>query len=268
MMKGLTNELKKELFPYGDTLLCGYRGSVAQNTYIPNTDPNSIDDIDVIGVYIAPLKHYLSYRFPKRFQKGFDKFIGEWDAVSYELKHYISLLSKQNPNVLSLLWLKEEHYFPVEDENFAKWGRMLIENRNLFRGKNAYDSFVGYANGQLKRMTRFEHQGYMGEKRKALVKKFKFDVKNASHLIRLLTMGIEFLKTGKLKIYRTEDAEKLQDIKTGKWSLDEVKKEADLLFAEAKVAKDRSPLPDKPDLEAIEKLSRTILSEYICGGTK
>lgn len=97
------------------------------------------------------------------------------------------------------------------------------------------------------------YQGYMGTKRKILVKEFGYDVKSASHLIRLLRMGIEFLKEGILYVER-EDASELLDIKRGKWSLERIKKEADLLFVAAREAYLKSPLPPKPDTVKIEQL--------------
>ena len=87
----------------------------------------------------------------------------------------------------------------------------------------------------------------MGEKRKAVVRKYQYDVKNAAHLIRLLRMGAEFLQTGRLQVYRTEDAEELKVIKRGGWMLDQVKAEAERLFVGIEAARRRSPLPVAPD---------------------
>ena len=61
-------------------------------------------------------------------------------------------------------------------------------------------------------MERNACKGYMGEKRKRLVEKFGYDTKNASHLIRLLRMGMEFLVDGELHVER-EDAKELLRIK-------------------------------------------------------
>lgn len=265
-MNTLTAELRDKLFPYGNLILCGYRGSIAQNTYVPNTNPNSIDDIDVMGIYLAPVEYYLGFERTRRFTKGKDIFVDEWDATSYELKHFVSLLMKANPNVLSLLWIKEKHYIPVENPTLQRWGRIFVDNRDLFTAKTAYKSFTGYAYGQLKRMTHHVHKGYMGEKRKALVKKFGYDTKNASHLIRLLKMGIEFLNNGKLRIFREEDSDLLKEIKTGKWKLEDVQKKSMHLFEEAKKAKDKSSLPEKPDIEKVRELITSINKEYICEG--
>lgn len=255
-MKNLTPEMKKELFP-DNLILCGYRGSVAHNMYVPNTDPNSIDDIDLMGVYLAPLEYYIGLGLGRRYRKSIEKFVGKYDVVHYELRKFVNLLIKANPNVLSLLWIKDNHYIKRTD-----YGNLLIENRNLFVSKLAYKSFTGYAFAQLKRMEHLATNGYMGEKRKQLVKKFGYDLKNAAHCIRLLKMGMEFLTTGELNVAR-DDAPMLLEIKTGKWTLEQVKTEAKRLFNLADEAYIRSTLPNKPDIKGIEKIIMDILWDYI-----
>ena len=136
---------------------------------------------------------------------------------------------------------------------------MLLNNRNLFVGRHVYKSFTGYAYSQLHRMTHNAFEGHMGEKRKALVQKFGFDCKNAAHLIRLLRMGIEFLKDGELYVLR-EDANQLLEIKKGEWSLEQIKAEADRLFASAELAYQNSTLPAKPDFVKINRLSIDIIN--------
>jgi uncharacterized coiled-coil protein SlyX len=310
-LKNLTPERVSELLPE-NLILLGYRGSIAHNMFVPQSDPNSIDDKDLMGVYIAPVEHYLG--FGRREVK--EKFINEWDAVSYELRKFIGLLLKCNPNVLSLLWLPEQHII-FEHE----LGRLLRDHRHIFVTKAAYHSFNGYAYGQFKRMTHFNQEaqqemaaleeglarqgidinelnatqaerdmvvsdgpfsgeklgllvdkyggmkrkyysgGYMGAKRKELVKKVGYDAKNAAHLIRLLRMGIEFLVEGELHVERA-DAENLLSIKRGEWSMEKVKEEAERLFKLAEEAYVRSSLPPKPDIQHAEKLCMKIISLY------
>jgi len=243
-------------------ILLGYRGSIAHNMYIPNSDPNSIDDVDIMGVFLAPENFYIGLgqhksSQTKEIKKEIDGIM--WDCVYYELRKFVKLLLKGNPNVLSLLWVKPEHYLLI-----SEFGRMLLENRKSFLGKKAlYDSFTGYANGQLKRMTHFKTKGYMGEKRKQLVKKYGYDTKNASHLIRLLTMGIELLKTGELKIFRDKDVNMLLDIKTGKWPLEEVKFLAEKLFKYTKEAYAESTLSNEPNYLLAGKITMDILTDYL-----
>ena len=76
--------------------------------------------------------------------------------------------------------------------------------------------------------------GYMGEKRRKNVERFGYDVKHGAHAIRLLRMGLEFLRTGSFNVDRTGiDAEEFKDIKRGRWPLERVREESERLFGEA-----------------------------------
>jgi uncharacterized protein len=310
-LKNLNAEQVSELLPEG-LIILGYRGSIAHNMYIPQSDPNSIDDKDVMGVFVAPLEHYLGFGR----EEVKERFIGEWDAVSYEIRKFIGLLLKCNPNVLSMLWVPERHIIYLHE-----LGRSLREQRDVFVSKQAYHSFSGYAYGQFKRMTHLNQEardeldeyesilvdagldpndihadqplrsrpagsarypgitigdvitkyealrrqyysgGYMGARRRDLVRRVGYDAKNAAHLIRLLRMGIEFLVEGELHVERA-DAEQLLEIKRGEWPLDRVKAEAERLFKLAEEAYVRSSLPTKPDLEKAERLCMEIASRF------
>ena len=229
------------------SILLGYRGSISHGMFIPSKDPNSFDDKDVIGICIPPMDYYYGLKqFGSRGTKEIKQ--NEWDIVIFELTKAVRLLEKGNPNIMAILWLDEAHYI-----NITPTGRILLDNRNLFVGKHAYHSFVGYAHGQLHRMTHSACQGYMGEKRKKLVEKYGYDTKNASHLIRLLRMGIEFLNDGELQVIR-QDATQLLAIKNGEWSLEKVKAEAERLFISAEKAYILSKLPVKPDRKKINEL--------------
>lgn len=249
---GLTQQESNQLLPDKGLILLGYRGSIAHGMYIPQDNPDSIDDKDVMGVFIAPYTHYVGFQ-KKEHSSHIYK---EWDVVCYEIRKMISLLLKGNPNVLSLLWLPDKH---IIFENNS--GRLLRENKHLFVSKAVYYSFNGYAYSQFKKMTKFKLQGYMGEKRKELVGKFCYDTKNASHLIRLLRMGIEFLVEGQLHVERA-DAEQLLAIKKGEWELEKVKEEAERLFKLAEEAYVRSSLPAEPDKEGAEELLTRLVCNY------
>lgn len=255
-LKGLSEQQCAELLSDGkskplDIVLLGYRGSIAHGTYIPSTDPNSIDDKDVMGIFIGQKEHYFGFEN----REDYERKMGEWDVVLYEIRKFMKLLLKNNPNVLMMLWLPEKYYLFKNE-----YGEALLKNRDIFVSKQAYHSFSGYAYGQFKRMTNFKFEGYMGDKRKALVEKFGYDVKNASHLVRILKMGIEFLTEGQLYVER-EDAPQLISIKKGEWTLQQVKAEADKLFALAQEAYIKSKLPDKPDWDKAEKLLMSILQQ-------
>ena len=140
---------------------------------------------------------------------------------------------------------------------------MLLQHKKLFVTKKIFYSFTGYAHDQMRKMEKFAYNGYMGEKRKALVDERGYDSKNAAHLIRLLRMGIEFLYDGKLYVDRgSMDAEELLEIKAGKWTLKQVKEEAHKLFLKAEDAFDKSILPEEINYEKVNKLCVKILQNH------
>ena len=259
-------DLKKKFEPsisklYGscspNSIVMAFRGSIAHGTYRPNTDENSIDDVDFISICVPGIENYFGCLPSSAWGNRGTKEVryAEIDLVQYELTKFFSLLIKSNPNIHSLLFLQPEHI--VWKNN--SWDR-IISRRDIFASKLSYQAYCGYAGGQLGKMKAFSFQGYMGEKRKGLVDKFGYDTKNAAHAIRLLRMGVEYLKTGVVRVDRTNfDAEQLVAIKNGMWSIEMVRKEAELLFAEAEEAFRSSSLPEQPDYQAIEKLCVDII---------
>ena len=277
-------KIQAELLQMPRMHLLAYRGSIAHGMYIPSTDPNSIDDVDLMAIYSGELETYLGLGR----QDVVERFVEHFDLVGYELRKFFNLLLKCNPNVLGLLWQEPDKYLHKD-----KIGEMLIENRELFSSKAAYHSFSGYAYSQLKRMTSFHDKGegqcckgetfhsadcsmreqlgrgsakkfatgFMGAKRKSLVEQFGYDTKNAAHCLRLLRMGIEFLREGCLQMDRTGiDAEWLLRVKKGELSLAEVQKEADDLFAHLKEVGEVTRLPEQPDRKKVEELLMDCLS--------
>lgn len=251
----MTNLDLTPLQPYPDGLIfLGWRGSVAHGTYQEPSEPTAVDDIDVIGVVIPELKHYFGlHEWGSRGTKEIKK--QHCDAVYYEFRKMISLLLQGNPNVLSALWL------PCDMIIYASWQwESVIVNREKFVGRHVFNAFYGYAQAQLKKMFATEGMfaGYMGEKRKELVKKYGYDTKNAAHLVRLLRMGIEFLRDGTLYVKRNDAAE-LLEIKRGEWPLAKVRELSEELFLSIKKTDDHSKLPLEPDYEGVEAWMTEVL---------
>jgi len=234
---------------YEWSILSFYRGSIAHGMYVPK----SIDDKDVMSICVPDKEYFYGLRtYGSRGTREIKK--DEWDIVIYEIRKYLSLLAQGNPNVLSSLWLDENYYISMTPA-----GLLILAHKHLFVGKHAYRPFMGYARSQRTRMTRYsEYHGHMGNKRKELFKQFGYDCKNATHLIRLLRMGVEFLYEGKLHVTRY-DAKELLSIKRGEWSLEQVDKEADHWFELLDQAYLKSDLPDAPDYDEINKLAVTVI---------
>ena len=229
--------------------LAGYRGSTAHGTA-----GDIIDDIDVVGVFIAPETHYFGLTPIEHIERiGVE---GKYDFALFEIRKYFRLLLKSNPNVLSLLWLPQNLYIVQNN-----WGKELIENRDIFMSKKLYQSFGGYAYGQLRRMTHScTDQAYQGAKRRERFEKFGYDCKNAAHLIRLLRMGIEALLTGEINVAR-HDAKQLKEIKRGDWSRAKIELEATRLQHLLDDAFVKCELPARPNYRKAEELLVSILME-------
>lgn len=236
-------------------IIHAYRGSIAHGMYEPSDNPKSIDDKDTMAICIPPIENYFGLsEYGSRGTKEIKK--NEWDIVIYEVLKAIRLLEGGNPNILSILWLEPNYYIKISDP-----GQIILDNKNLFTGRHVYKPFIGYAKSQFHKMEHMAFEGYMGDKRKRLVELHGYDTKNAAHLIRLLRMGIEFLRDGELNVKRY-DATELLDIKHGEWSLEKVKSEAEHLFKRAEEAYDRSTLPIRPDREKINQLSENVILNY------
>lgn len=241
-------------------ILAGYRGSIAHGMYVPPKEPTSIDDKDVMYITVPPIDHYFGLsEYGSRGTREIKR--DEWDIVVYEALKFIRLLEQGNPNVLMMLWLEPNYYL-----HKSTAGNLLIQNKKVFIGSHVYKSFTGYAYSQHHRMTHNAFQGHMGDKRRQLVEKFGFDTKNAAHLIRLLRMGIEFLKYGELEVMR-RDASQLLEIKKGEWSLEKITTEADRLFIASEQAYLNSKLPPRPNRDAVNDLAieviKTAQTEFV-----
>lgn len=224
-------------------------GSESHGTRIPSTDPNSIDDRDVVGVVVPPRRALVGLSD----WDNANSIKGCWDVVLHAFPKFCRMLRQQNPNALSALWVDERDVLHA-----SGLGRALRGARSAFRAaKPAYGAFCGYARGQLEDMHRHgDHKRrYMGEKRAALVEFYGYDVKNASHLIRLLRMGAEYQETGILRVDRTGiDSNDFVAIKKGEYALDDVMTMAAKLFERCNYAFQHTVLPRACDDDIIEEL--------------
>lgn len=258
-MSALLDEIVFPQIPFNlrqNLFLVARRGSEAHGTYLPSTDPNSIDDRDIQTIVVAPQIYYYGLR---NFEHA-EAINAPWDVVIDEFRKFVQLLIKQNPNVLSILWLEREDYLFIHP-----LAEQLLARREVFSSRLAYKAFCGYADGQLKRMTHVAGRGYLGAKRKALVDKHGYDTKNAAHLVRLLHMGREFLNTGVLTVKRTWDRETILEIKRGNWPIERIYKYAGDLFAECREAVKVSPLPPRLNMTPIENVCGEILNAWFRG---
>lgn len=111
-------------------------------------------DYDYRGILLRPTSDYLSFDSFEQKDKGWDTEEGlditpfsslSKDTVLYDIRKYLTLAQKGNPNILELLFADEYLYLtPV--------GKSLIEQRHLFLSQACKKSYVGYAYSQMHRI--------------------------------------------------------------------------------------------------------------------
>ena len=91
---------------------------------------------------------------------------------------------------------------------------------------------------------------------------YRYDWKFASHSIRLLIQCIELAETGKID-FPLKQKDLIMDVKTGKYSIDEMEKLFDDLDDEFNRIKHKTVLRKDPDYHGINKLLIHINQEYL-----
>ena len=121
----------------GDNIiLLGLGGSHAYGT---NTDTS---DVDIRGIAVNSKEEILT---GQNFEQVTDT---PTDTTIYSLSKIIKLLSNCNPNTIEMLGLEPWQYLHI-----APAGQQILDNRKIFLSKKAVQSFGGYANSQLRRLS-------------------------------------------------------------------------------------------------------------------
>jgi predicted nucleotidyltransferase len=131
------------------------------------------------------------------------------------------------------------------DENFIE----VLKREKLYRAaKNDYDAYQKWKSDR-------------NEKRAEIEKEFGFDLKHATHLIRLLKMSREILTTGKV-IVKRPDAEELLEIRNGKWSYEKIVEFAETEDSELEELLKKTTLPHRASLDFFDDIVQDIIERF------
>jgi len=182
-------------------------------------------DIDRRGFYLPPADlHWSLFDLPEQLENR------ETEECYWELRKFITMALKANPNVLECLYTPlVEFSTPLADE--------LIANRSRFLSKLIYQTYNGYVMSQFKRLET--------DIRTTGAPKWK----HAMHLIRLLLAGIEALKEGTIPVQVSEHRERLLAIKRGEVPWKDVDAWRLTLHKDFERAFAATTLPERPDYE-------------------
>lgn len=214
------------------------------------------DDLDIYGCYIEPperilgvlpLQHYVWSSGSATEKNTAD----DVDVTLYSLHRWGELIRKGNPAIL--------HYLFAENalSSIDTWQMFIGSHREQFISKRAAMQYVGFAASQRMRLTGERGMGRHGQ-RPDLIERYGFDVKFAMHYIRLLGECRELLREHKVTLPRPEKA-LLIDIRTGKYTQEQVFELGNDLTHECEELLETSDLPDTVDATI---LSRQIADAY------
>lgn len=219
-------------------------GSTVHGTSVEGTD-----DRDEMAIAVEPKDYVIGL---KRWEtsvyrtqpEGMRSGPGDLDLVVHGLRKYARLASRGNPTIILLL------FAPAKILDASGFG--LLANRDIFISKQAGKAFQGYMHAQLSRLT--GEAGGHGV-RQELVDAYGFDTKYAGHVIRLGYQGIELMETGMLSLpMLPKERQDVVDIRTGKWTKEQVIEKARDLQESLRASMFRSNVPENPDYESIDKL--------------
>lgn len=118
---------------------CILRVVAGSNAYGTN---NPSSDWDERGIFVDEMS-----RVVLPFEKIEQVTLSRDDIVLFELSKYMRLLLEQNPNVIELIWTEQNDVLHKTDS-----GQLLLDHRKEFLSRQIKESYVGYAQSQLKRI--------------------------------------------------------------------------------------------------------------------
>ena len=164
-------------------------------------------------------------------------------------------LSKKEVKETKLQKFSEELFSFSEDKKYVK-----IEERE----EGVYFSVLGqmhrFSNtlGHTISLLSQKYHQYGGRAQKAKEAK-GVDFKALAHAVRAIEEAIELLETGELK-FPLKNAEHLKDIKTGKYSLEEISNEVEEKLVQLHKIEDSSTLPTHIDRKEVDKALRQLFT--------
>lgn len=179
----------------------------------------------------------------------------EYDVKIYNIIKFFKLAMDCSPNIIDTLFVPERCVLHISEV-----GKIVRQNRELFLSKKLYHTMCGYAHSQLHKIKTKTPDP--GSKRAALVEEFKFDVKFAYHVVRIMLECEQALTLGTINLER--DRELYKAIRRGEWSQDRV--ENFLIEKEDALRRiyddPKCPLAYKSDEDRITQVLMNCLEEF------
>ncbi len=222
-------------------ILFGLRGSHAHGTHTSETD-----DTDFFAVYAHPWQYYLTKSGYDHKEESWDRIFddpwaGTIDIVAYDVRKFLYMLAKGNPNVHAWLWTKGSAAIGK--------GNTLLAMREHLLSKRIFTQLMGYCESQRSKM-------YHGrEVYRAKSPNKDYDVKYACHCVQLLYQGINLARTNKFVAnFEGDELQFIKGIKAGRYTLSQVEDSVNSLMYIFRSAEQRCTLKDEVPDQVIDEL--------------
>jgi len=134
------------MIPYNFKLI--FEAITGSNLYGTNTEES---DIDVRGVFIPSKEYFYGFLNVIHLKDYEDR---ENDKVYYDICSFMKMLLANNPMILEFLFIPEK-LWKVQSKMWIE----IVSARDSIVSKLCVNTFIGYANEQLKRINR--HRGWL-----------------------------------------------------------------------------------------------------------
>lgn len=201
------NSLHSMLSPERIITVC-MAGSHAYGLSTPSSD------VDLKGV-VWPTKQMLGAWIDKDALQTSFKYgnIDLDDAAFYTVQKFASMVMKGVPTSLEMFFCGDNE-FVIKTDVWDELKAIMLRNIDDY---SVYNAYFGYLISQKDLF-----MNRIGNRKEAF-ERYGYDPKAASHYVRLCIQGAEYFRTGSIPVFLPDGyREKVLDIKTGKYNLDEV----------------------------------------------
>lgn len=218
---------------FDSMIFLGYRGSFLFGSNKKGSD------IDLVGSFINPIEYYIGLG-NNDIMSNFVKIEGKWDITCFEIKRLFKLLSRGDFNFFPSLFIDQEYIIYESQE----WKRLRV-NKRVFKSLRFPINVFYYG------------KNFLGDKSKS-----KNSI-TSSHIIRLISMASEYVKTGDIIINRNKiDNQHLGIVKEGGYKIETTKDIITKSLRDLEILIKESNFKVAVDCEKVDKLLTGIIINF------
>ena len=176
-----------------------------------------------------------------------------YDVTIYGIVKFFALTAANNPNMVDNLFLPLRCVTKNSDVY-----RHVRGHRRAFLSKRSYHSFRGFAHQEASKLRKKVARG--NPQRQASIDAYGYDVKHGYNIVRLMLECEQILSTGDLRLDR--DAKTYVAIRAGEWTKDRLMEWMEAKERGLEEALARAVVPERVDMEAIERLLKECLEMH------